>query len=605
MIADGWRPAVVALACAVCLIAGAAPSLPGDAGEYLVMALNFANFHGPAIDDADAPALARESAANDARLANWDVVSSTFESPRGGRDFPHFWLYPLLAAPGVWITRFFGIAPSYAFAMLNVALLVTALVVARRKIGGAAALLLFAGPILWWIDKPHSEPFTFALIAIALTTLHDRPWWALVAAGAAGSQNLPVAVFAGLVGVATLVHDRRLLRDRRWWFGAAAGAALVALHPLYMLVRHGLPTLQVHATTAGMPGWAQMSAAIFDPNIGLVANFPAFAVVVAAASVLVLTRSPRTLLAIDVVAVLLAAIVFTIAFGKAGNLHHGATPNVSRYALWYIPLALPLLARMTTIGGPRWRRAIWAIAVVSAIGNAFAFHPRWGENSREPTWAANYLWTRHPAWQNPLPEIFIETLVRIEANHVPAWTPGCEKILVAGRGDVGVWPIPCYPEPMPAECQVVNAFCYANRSNGSYSFVPAPGGPAGAALLRREVVWPKEAEPHVRSLFNQWDWKTLRPNHESARTTLRQIQSVRVTSLGSHDRVVYVLQSPQDGAALYFRLPRRATGTLVDLRTGAVIRDLVYDGAAHAMWQVPIPADRDLQLLALRIDPAP
>jgi len=209
------RAVLVGLVAAACLIAGSTPRLPGDGGEYLALALNFANLRGPSIATADAPAIAaeiqREIGPNDPRLTEWDVVSSTSKSPRGGHDFPHFWVYPLLASPGVLVTRLFGIASTYAFAWLNCGLLALALVVARPRLGPAMSLLLFAGPILWWLDKAHSEPFTFALLTIAMLLVIERPWWALVAAGLGTSQNLPIVVVIPLIIIANAIVTRPIL----------------------------------------------------------------------------------------------------------------------------------------------------------------------------------------------------------------------------------------------------------------------------------------------------------------------------------------------------------------------------------------------------------
>ena len=70
------------------------------------------------------------------------------------------------------------------------------------------SLLLFAGPILWWLDKAHSEPFSFALLTIAILLTIERPWWALLAAGVATTQNLPIGVVIPLIVVANAIWNR-------------------------------------------------------------------------------------------------------------------------------------------------------------------------------------------------------------------------------------------------------------------------------------------------------------------------------------------------------------------------------------------------------------
>jgi hypothetical protein len=593
------RDLLLALACALCLIAGAPPQIPGDGGEYLVLALNFANFRGPAIDPADAPALARESAANDARLESWDVLSSTHASPRSGHDFLHFWVYPLLATPGVWITRAVGLAPGYAFAILNLILLLTALGVALPRVGRAAALLVFAGPIIWWIDKPHTEPFTFALVAIALLLFDERPWWSFVAAGLATTQNLPIGMLLVLLILWSALSHRAHLVDRRWQAGVAVSFALASLQPIYMYVRHGVVSLLLHGATTRSPDLTEMASTVVDPSIGLIWNFPGLAIGVVSALALLAIRRPRGIVSADVVIAAMAALVFLPAFAKAGNLHHGATPSLSRYTLWLVPLTLPLFRHARDAAGRGWRWSFTALAVVSAIGSVFTYHPRLRENAREPTWAASWLWRSHPTWHNPLPEIFIETLVREERLLVPAFTEDCEKILTAGRGDVGVWPIPCYPAPLPERCTIVNAFCYANRTPSGYVFADAPGSPPGAGLLRREVVWPREAEAQIRAILDGWQWPRLRVNPEAGRMWLRQVREVRVSSIGDDRRVLYVLQAPRAGAGLVFRTPSPVRGQLIDPRTGRVLRDVDFSGAPGEPWFLAVPDSGDLLVLTL------
>jgi hypothetical protein len=605
---EARRAVIVGLVAAVCLIAGSTPRLPGDGGEYLAYALNFANLRGPSIATADAPAIASEIqrtiAPNDPRLAEWDVVSSTSKSKRGGHDFPHFWVYPLLAAPGVLMTRLLGVASTYAFALVNCGLLALALAVARPRLGAALSLLLFAGPILWWLDKAHSEPFSFALLTIAILLVIERPWWALVAAGLATTQNLPIVVMIPLIVGANVLFNRPVLKDRRFVIGAVTAVALAALHPLYMLWRYGLPTLQMHATVTGFPEWPEISSTIFDPTIGIIANFPALAVALVAGVAVLLARNRRAFLAPDVLVAVAATLAFLPAFAKAGNLHHGGTPSLSRYAIWLIPMAMPLLRHAAAAARLTWQRGIWALAIVSAVGSAFAFHPDIIENGRSPTWVATWLWTKHPTWNNPMPEMFIEPLARIEHFHVPVATRGCEKILFAGRGDTGVWPVPCYPEPLPADCAVVNAFCYANLTNRGYVFVPAPGRNHGAGLLRRDAVWPREVEAFVRDLYNKWDWPTLEPNSDWSRQPIRQVHECRVSSLGAPDRLIYVVQNPKPGAALFLRLPRHATGSILDPRGGVSVGDVVFRGAPFDMLEIRFPPGHDLLIVALRLEGA-
>lgn len=595
---------IVAGALAVCLIAGSPQRFVGDGREYFAQATNFASFHGPAFRPADIPHIQSQIARFDPGLGGWDIWAATVADSNRGRVFLHFWVYALLATPGLWVTNAFGAPPTLAFAALNLALLGTALWLTLPRIGPAACLLLFAGPILWWIDKAHTEIFTFALLMITFALMRDRPWWSMIAAGAAATQNPPIAVLVGLAFAASLIRRRSALTDRRVLAGAAGGLALSLLHPVYNYTHHSTPSLLLAATRSDTPTLQSISAVVFDPTLGLVGNFPLFLVVVAGALLALAWRDRRELLSADIVVASIVAGIFLFSFSRTTNMHHGGTPSLSRYALWLIPLAVPLLSTMERGARGLWPRFLWTTAIVSALISVFAFHPSVPQNSREPTWLATFLWTRFPAWNNPLPEVFIESELHVDDPWVPVSTAGCEKILVAGRdSDGGVWPVPCYPAPLPDECQLTGAMCYANLIDHRYEFAPVPAGWAGAGKLRLEAVWPGDAVPHVRRLYEAWNWRSLRVGFDSL-DVLRAAVDVSVAPLGSEDQFILVLRDIGPGALLRLRPIGPMSGVLVDARTGRTLSSEHYNGPPGDLWSLDLPRGFDILLLAMRTDAA-
>lgn len=595
---------IVAGALAVCLIAGSPQRFVGDGREYFAQATNFASFHGPAFRPADIPHIQSQIARFDPGLGGWDIWAATVADSNRGRVFLHFWVYALLATPGLWVTNAFGAPPTLAFAALNLALLGTALWLTLPRIGPAACLLLFAGPILWWIDKAHTEIFTFALLMITFALMRDRPWWSMIAAGAAATQNPPIAVLVGLAFAASLIRRRSALTDRRVLAGAAGGLALSLLHPVYNYTHHSTPSLLLAATRSDTPTLQSISAVVFDPTLGLVGNFPLFLVVVAGALLALAWRDRRELLSADIVVASIVAGIFLFSFSRTTNMHHGGTPSLSRYALWLIPLAVPLLSTMERGARGLWPRFLWTTAIVSALISVFAFHPSVPQNSREPTWLATFLWTRFPAWNNPLPEVFIESELHVDDPWVPVSTAGCEKILVAGRdSDGGVWPVPCYPAPLPDECQLTGAMCYANLIDHRYEFAPVPAGWAGAGKLRLEAVWPGDAVPHVRRLYEAWNWRSLRVGFDSL-DVLRAAVDVSVAPLGSEDQFILVLRDIGPKALLRLRPIGPMSGVLVDARTGRTLSSEHYNGPPGDLWSLDLPRGFDILLLAMRTDAA-
>lgn len=592
---------VFAGALAVCLIAGSPQRLVGDGREYLAQATNFASFHGPAFRPANIPHIQSQLGRFDPALTDWDISSATVPDETRGRAFLHFWFYGLLAAPGVWLTNTLGLPPTLAFTALNVVLLGAALWVALPRIGPAACLLLFAGPIMWWIDKAHTEVFTFALLTIAFALMRERPWWSMLAAGAASIQNPPIAAVVALVFLATVIRDRSMLTDRRMIAGAAGAVALALLHPVYNYAHYRTASLLLLQTHIGAPTLKSLSAVVFDPTLGLAGNFPLFPIVVAVALIVLVRRGSRTLLSEALVVPILAAAVFLFSFSRTTNLHHGGTPSLSRYALWLVPLAIPLLSILEQGSRGLWARFLWTAAVVSSLMSVVAYHPAVPQNSREPTWLATFLWTRFPGWNNPLPEVFIETELHVEERLLPAATAGCEKVLVAG-GDAaaGVWPIPCYPASVPLECQPTGTLCYANLVGRRYEFVTVSDG-LGTGALRRGAVWPAQAVPHVRRLYEAWNWPEMRPSADPP-SIVRGADKVAVESIGSADRFILVLQNLQPGAVIRLRPAGPMRGILVDALTGRTLREERYDGAPGGMMSVDLPHEFQMLMLALRAD---
>jgi len=468
------RPAVVAVLFACLLVTLAATSAPrevGDGSEYVNLSDRLASLHLP-----------------------------------GAGESRHFLFYSALAAPLVALLKAIGLEPLGAFTVLNGLLLAAALYVTAHRLHWTWCAIVFAGPILWWLDKPHTEPFTFALFAIAFSLLESAPWWSLVAAGAAATQNPGNAALVGILAVAAVAGKTSLLKDRRFWMGLAAAAALAALHPAYYLLRLGTPT---RLASAGDVHWMTLReyvTVLADPNVGLLPQVPVYAVAVAAGVLLLAFRAPRRLLSPGVVAAATSGAWLAFVAAMATNVNHGGTPGLSRYATWFIPLAIPLFQevdRLLTL------RVSWMAlpAVASAALGVWAFHPARAEAVDRPTRLASFLWTQYPSVDNPLPEIFAERLRGLDENCLPVATPGCEKVLLPGRGGRdSVWPIPCAPAPLPDWCQAAGALCYANRTRTGYAFISPRVSTPQAFRLARSATWPLSAEPFVADALASLAW---------------------------------------------------------------------------------------------------
>lgn len=582
----------------LCLIAGSQPRSPGDGAEYVAMAMNFERLEGPSLGRRAIPEIERRLAALDPALLDWHIETVTVHASDSRRDFVHFWFYSLLAAPLLRLTDSVGLPPPSAFTILNVALLGIAFLVALPRIGPWATLLVFAGPLLWWIDKPHTEVFTVSLLLVAFALMRDKPWWALVATGMAATQNPPMSVVFLLMLVAAVIRDRRLASNWRFIAGAAAGFTLSALHPVYYYWRYHTPSLLLTATRPGFPSFAELSAVLVDPAIGMIGNYPVFAIVVAAAFLVVLLRHPRQIVSMEIAVAALSGVAFLVACAQTTNVHHGGTPSLSRYVLWFVPLALPVLAVAWAHGGRFWKAFTAATSVTSATACLFAFHPAVAEAGREPTWAATWMWTRHPAAFDPLPEIFAEVNARREEVMVPVSTANCEKVLLAGAGGTEVaWPMPCYPAVAPPACLPDQFLCYANHTPNGYSFAPTPGRRSGT-VTRNPGAWPIEMNANVRAIFDAWGWAGLVPPRAEI-AALRRAADVSTMIVGSDTRFGIVLYEFGHAPRLTFRFSSSMTGKIVDPRAGAVLRQIDIRDPGEALWDLELPSEYGVLILLL------
>jgi len=434
------------------------PRRVGDGDEYMAMALNMSHGLPPALSR-DEWVTRSEELRNTAGFEESNLVPP-LPGINGRQDFHHFWLYSMLAAPLVATARLAGAHPNHAFTILNISLLGSFLWLLVRRGHSLAAGLIVAGPLMWWVDKAHTEIFLFVTIAAAVLLVEDHPAFALLSAGLAAAQN-PAATCV-LAGIAVYA----LYRERSSRIVAAVGAAVVIALILvaYYEWRIGVPSPLADSVRMTSPSIRALITPLFDPNLGLAPYAPVlFGIALAGLFV----RRSTTALVFGIVVGLL------LVFAATGNVNHGGTPGMSRYGLWLLAAMTPLVATGSDRLGRHQGLAIAALCV-SCVVSLMAFRPAWLERREGPSGVAAMLWSRWPALDNPLPEVFAERVTGVDgAPPVPAATQGCRKILIRGDGTDAWWPFPCEPAAAPPACVRINALCYVN--NGVFS--PAPTQP--------------------------------------------------------------------------------------------------------------------------------
>jgi len=433
----------------VALGAAAPPQRTGDAHQYHAMAAALADLRPPALT-------AAETAEYKAWLAAQPAASGfpggirAVDQPalvRDGRqEFSHFWLYPLLAAPFVAATDLLDRHPADAFLVVNALLLAAALWAIGRWSRPVVGLLLLASPLVWFVDKAQVEVFTFACLALAMVAAgRGRFLWAAAFAAVAATQNLPIAAAVPLFWGAGLLRRRwdRAARGSEHPDGSAIGQGparrsaptswrartrqgvlvgatvlVVGVHPAYYGWKLGVATPQElnGGIDAGVPSVRRYAAVLIDPNLGLVPWVPLLAVL-SVVGLLLLTRPGpaktggarrwRELRLATACGLVLGA-WFLAAFSQTSNVNSGGTIHLSRYALWLLPLAIPLVEATARRLEPVAPALLPAVGVVAFAGYAVLFRPGQPERYVTPSPQADLLGAWLPGPTRSIPEVFFE-----------------------------------------------------------------------------------------------------------------------------------------------------------------------------------------------------
>jgi len=470
----------------VALVASSEPRLTGDGPEYVAQALRLSAFHLPPVPDAELSAL--NAVVFDGNRLEQNTLPRIDEYPTlvdskgqrtwpklGLRHWPHFWLYSLLVVPFMWATHVLGLGHLWAFTALNILLLGGAFWVVSGRMRWPPLVLLFVGPIIWWVDKAHTEVMTLALLSGALTLAAERPWWSFVALGAAAAHNSFLGAGIPLLGGAAILEGPHLLRDARLWTGLACGSGLTLLKPLYNLWQVGVaePQMLAGGTCFRIPTVEEVGAPLWDPNIGLLQGFPVLLVVVLLATMWLMLRVPALLRSPWPWTVSAFGLTILVSATQTTNMNSSATPSMSRYALMLIPLAIPLLLT-AQLRLERWEAVLIPLTAASVVLELLNYHPRLKVDYLRPTPLADFLWSNYPGLDNPPPEVFFDRTRSMDSGQIhrlpSVGTPTCSKVLLRE----GLWPSECPSDTVPPpSCRRPDQYCYANRQGGTYRFVEA------------------------------------------------------------------------------------------------------------------------------------
>lgn len=469
-----WLPFLgIALALTILFmfLGGLQPKRVGDGGEYYALFYAWSETHRPWMNAISFEAYEKLYASNqilDMVSSEW--LQNAFPALRLGQtaDVNHFWFYSLLAfmlsKAASWLA--ISISPHSGFLLLHLLLLTGAAFVAfhfyRWRGLAAFALMTLASPLLWFFDKVHTELFTYSLTFCAVVLVYARSYLpAAFLLGVAATQNPSFA----LVALVPLVYRAVIERQRSYHLMevclVVATALAVLAHPVYYFARFGAVTPQLLGGAVSLGGkLSTFYIWIVDPDLGLLPNWPIGTVLLLVAAGLYLSRFRKERHPANQLYLVFAAVFLLVNFyahSSTTNLNSGATPGLARYALWYLPLAFPIVLYVLTHVAPVKKLAyplgalIALLAVISVVQN----NPARNEEYSKPTRLSLLLQTRAPSLYDPPTEVFAERFSGVgEAVYSKrpraVVGPDCRKAVVyPGPEQVAVF--------APAHCRIDHA----------------------------------------------------------------------------------------------------------------------------------------------------
>lgn len=424
----------------------------GDGSEYYALYL--------AIETTLRPWMTAESFSHYGRLVeqggilgvvSMDHLSQSFPELILGEthDFNHFWFYSALAALMGSLVPF-GIYPHTAFLLLHWLLFYVPVILAYRHFGwrGLVVVLLMTigSPLLWFTNKVHTEFFTYCLLLAATISVVRRGYvLGAICMALASTQNPSLAIVAGFLLCARAFFSGQ--GSYSFWelVGVVATVLIVFLHPAYYFFRFGVPTPQLLAGGADLG--TNLSTAyiwLIDPDIGLFPNWPLGVVLLVGGAWAWRARGTGVQLVDRVgwIYLLVYLVVCLYSHASTVNINSGASPGISRYALWYAPLVFPFALKFVEWLATRKYAAICAVLVVGVLlaWGIRANSPLLGESYTKPTSLSLFIQQRLPGLYDPPPELFLERYSGLGEG--PQITPlmavvgpDCRKVLlVPGEG---------------------------------------------------------------------------------------------------------------------------------------------------------------------------
>ena len=394
-----------------------------------------------------------------------ELLAQAFPSLRVGQtaDFNHFWFYSLLAFVVSIPFRILGLPldAHASFLVLHFALLLTLSFTVFRIYGlrGMVVLVLmtFLSPMLWYLNKIHTELFTYSFSLLAVALIFKNYYLAgSFFLAVASTQNPSFAIIAFVPFFYRLVFLRCNQYSFYEVFFAIGTALFVLIHPFYYFFRYGVFTPQLLAGGASLGGnFSSFYVWLLDPDLGLFPYWPLGLFFVLSGAV---ALGPNKIVPVIFlkkeniflfVFVLIFFFVNFYAHSSTTNLNSGATRGPARYALWYLPIFFPLFIFVLSVF---CRRSILvfvfgAAVIAGGLLNFFLSDPRKVEDYSTPSYLSYFIQKNFSVAYSPPEEVFAERYSgHGEAIHglqpFAILGPDCKKILAYPNNQRGLITVP-------------------------------------------------------------------------------------------------------------------------------------------------------------------
>ena len=312
-----------------------------------------------------------------------------------------------------------------------------------------AFVMTFLSPMLWYLNKVHTELFTYVLTLLATAFVYRRYLLpASLCLALASTQNPSFAIIAFIP-----FFYRVVMVGREKFTGfevvCAMGTALfVLLHPVYYFFRYGVPTPQLLAGGASLGGnLDSFYIWFFDPDLGLFPYWPLGILFVALALIYIRlikadSAPPVRQGNLFFIFILLFVLVNIYAHSSTTNLNSGATRGPARYSLWYMPIFFPVLLFVVR-SIPKRSAPLFVMISGVLMGGWFNFvlsDPAKAEDYSTPSYLSRFVQLHLSRIYSPPTEVFSERYSGFgEAIHSlrprAILGPDCSKMLVYPGSD--------------------------------------------------------------------------------------------------------------------------------------------------------------------------